>query len=180
MNLFVSLPQNKNKINFFISYIMKRISFYFLSIIVYFCIACSGNQTKDTAKTSSLEELSEAEAFSSFVERFHSDSVFAFSRISEEVIGTNTDEWVRDTLSNDTIDYVYNTDKVWTKDELRDELYLFKELRKDKKQYVTKYEKKDDSVNEVLYIPDSGFFLLIVFRLVDNKWYMKEYYVNNM
>ena len=70
--------------------------------------------------------MEEKEAFSTFIEKFHNDSVFSLSRIREETYGTNTDDYTRDTLDNvgDT-EYLDNTERIWTKEELKEELSFF-------------------------------------------------------
>ena len=162
---------------------MKYRSFYYLFFFICVCFSCTNNQitSKKDSKSSKSDVVEEKEAFSVFIEKFHNDSVFALSRIREETSGTNTDDYTRDTLENvgDT-EYLDNTERIWTKEELKEELSFFNTLRKDKKKYATKFINKDDCVEEILYIPETGFSLHIVFQLSGNKWFVNQYDVINL
>ena len=159
---------------------MKYKSFYYLFFLICVCFSCTNNPTV-SKKDSKSDVVEEKEVFSTFIEKFHNDSVFALSRIREETSGTNTDDYTRDTLENagDT-EYLDNTERIWTKEELKEELSFFNTLRKDKKKYAIKFNQKDDCVEEILYIPESGFSLHIVFQLSGNKWFVKQYDVINL
>ena len=162
---------------------MKYKTFYCLSFLACLCFSCTNNQNVSQNKADDLNSgiAEEKESFSTFIEKFHTDSIFALSRIKGEIKGTNTDDYTRDSIDNsDETEYLGNTERIWNKDELKDELYVFNTLRKDKKKYTTKFINKDDCVEEILYIPETGFSLHILFQLNGNKWFVKQYDVINL
>ena len=162
---------------------MKSKKNYSLFFFICVCFSCTNTPTvsKKDSNNSKYDVVEEKETFSTFIEKFHNDSVFSLSRIREETSGTNTDDYTRDTLDNvgDT-EYLDNTERIWTKEELKEELSFFNTLRKDKKKYATKFINKNDCVEEILYIPETGFSLHIVFQLCGNKWFVKQYDVMNL
>ena len=98
-------------------------------IFVCFCFACTNNkQNADNAGNDTInsEALIGAEPFSEFIEKFHKDSLFAMTRVEEKTEGFNSDLIVYDSIEG----YV-GGEYTWSKNEMRDELYLCKILRKD-------------------------------------------------
>ena len=162
---------------------MKYKVFYCLLFFCLFSFSCSNNKAvnqKDSDNSGS-DVAEKKEAFSVFVEKIHNDSIFALSRIEGEIPGTNTDDYTIDSI--DIIggtEYLGNTERIWTKEELKDELHEFNLLREDKEKYSTKFVKTDDCVEEILYIQDAGFSLHIVFQLRGDKWFVKQYDVINL
>lgn len=162
---------------------MKNKTFYYLLFFACFSFSCSNNKivNQKDSNNSKSNVVEEKEAFSAFIEKFHNDSIFALSRIDGEILGSNTDEYTRDSLDDlDDTQYLDNTERIWTKEELKEELYVFNTLRKDKEKYSIKFIKKDDWVEEILYIQETGFSLHIVFQLRGDKWFVKQYDVINL
>lgn len=146
-------------------------------IFVCFCFACTNNkQNADNAGNDTInsEALIGAEPFSEFIEKFHKDSLFAMTRVEEKTEGFNSDLIVYDSIEG----YV-GGEYTWSKNEMRDELYLCKILRKDKN-YKVDFEVKADSALEHIYIPETGSVTYIKFKLKSKKWYLVEYESNNL
>ena len=99
----------------FMLFVTKALLFVFVVIIV----SCSGNSNKDSEhafESSAVnEQLMKGEIFTAFIDRFHSDSVFAVSRISESVTGINTDAEKYDSIADK-----YSCDYVWSLEEIKD------------------------------------------------------------
>lgn len=149
-------------------------------ILILFCLiaccSCSKRQKNNPvrSKADSALIMNENEDFYAFIEEFHKDSIFALSRMEDKIYGGNTDDYEYDTLGN-----VHNTERIWTKNELGEHLCLAKELRHNKKKYKTDYYLNSDSARERIYLPESGFMLIFIFRQTEHKWNLKEYYYNN-
>ena len=81
------------------------------------CFACTNNkQNADNAGNDTInsEVLIGAEPFSEFIEKFHKDSLFAMTRISEKTEGFNSDLVKFDSLRDDFV----GGECVWTKEEM--------------------------------------------------------------
>lgn len=151
---------------------MKNKTIFLLSFFSCLCLACTNKSVKP--KGISNAGTNDVESFSEFIEKFHSDSVFAMSRINEETQGTDTDEYTRDSVSSDSVVYLDNTERIWSKEEMGKYLNYFNQLRRDEKKYSTSFVKKDSCIEEILCIPGSGFSMNIYFQLSENKWFVKQ------
>ena len=56
---------------------------------------------------------------------------------------------------------------------------MINELLTDKK-YKVKYEANKDEMVETIFLPESGFILNLYFRMKEKKWFLTEYYYNNL
>ena len=154
----------------FMLFVTKALLFVFVFMIV----SCSGNKESEHALESSAvnKRLIKGEDFTTFIDRFHSDSVFAVSRISESVTGINTEAEKYDSIADK-----YSYDYVWSLEEIKDDLYWFKEMREDD-EYKCVKTVKDDNAEELIYMPDSCIRVLLRFSLKDGKWYLCGYDMN--
>lgn len=79
-----------------------------IPILFFVCLsfACTNNkQNADNAGNDTInsEALIGAEPFSEFIEKFHKDSLFAMTRISEKTEGFNSDLVEFDSLKDDFV-----------------------------------------------------------------------------
>ena len=153
----------------FMLFVTKTILFVFVGIIV----SCSGNSNKESEyvlESSAVNKhLMDGEDFNVFIDRFHSDSVFAVSRISESVTGINTEAEKYDSIADK-----YSYDYVWPLEEIKDDLSWFQEMREDD-EYKCDKTVKDGCAEERIYMPDTCIRVLLRFRLKDEKWYLYGY-----
>ena len=153
---------------------MKKISIFLVFIVSV--ISCSHNSAvtlRNDNDTLAVKEDS-IESFQTFIKVFHDDSILAHARIEKETVGSNTDDYEYDTLGNP-----HNTERIWTKEQMMTELRMINELLTDKK-YKVKYEANKDEMVETIFLPESGFILHLYFRMKEKKWFLTEYYYNNL
>lgn len=153
---------------------MRNIAVFFAFVVS--AISCSNNTTVTLSSSNDSLVINEdsIESFNTFIEKFHNDSVFAQTRIEKETIGASTDDYEYDTLGNPQ-----NTDRIWTKVQMMSELKMINGLLSDSK-YKVKYEHKEDKMLENVFLPESGFNLFLYFTVKENKWFLTEYYYNNL
>ena len=153
----------------FIFFVTKTLLFVFVSMIV----SCSANNNKESElvleSSAENKRLIEGEDFTAFIDRFHSDSIFAVSRISESVTGINTEAEKYDSIADK-----YSYDYVWPLEEIKDDLSWFQEMREDA-EYKCDKTVKDNCAVERIYMPDTCIRVLLRFRLKDGKWYLYGY-----
>ena len=120
-------------------------------VLACLCFACTNNkQNADNAGNDTInsEALIDAEPFSEFIEKFHKDSLFAMTRISEKTEGFNSDLVEFDSLKDDFV----GGECVWTKEEMRTDWSDVNYLRTLKDEYNVKYEVKADTASEYIYM----------------------------
>lgn len=150
-------------------FVTKTLLFVFVGMIVS-CSGKSHNESKHLLEDSAEnQQLMKGEDFTTFIDRFHSDSVFAVSRISESVTGINTEAEKYDSIADK-----YSYDYVWPLEEIKDDLSWFQEMRKDN-EYKCEKTVKDDNAEEHIYMPDSCIRVFLRFRLKNGKWYLYGY-----
>jgi hypothetical protein len=150
-------------------FVAKTLLFVFVGMIVS-CYSNSNKESEQILESSAVnEQLMEGEEFSTFIDRFHSDSVFAVSRISESVTGINTEAEKYDSIADK-----YSYDYVWPLEEIKDDLSWFQEMREDD-EYKCDKTVKDNCAEERIYMPDTCIRVLLRFRLKDGKWYLYGY-----
>lgn len=132
--------------------------------------ACIGNKPgAESIMNDSItaDSLIDVEPFSTFITKFNKDSLFAMTRIADEVSSTDYNGWDMDTLRN-----VEGVNMKYSKREMRDIWHNINHTRGYNKEYEVKYEIRNDTATECLYVPNSGLWTDIIFTLRDKKWYL--------
>ena len=148
-------------------------------VFVCLCFACTNNkQNADNAGNDTInsEALIGAEPFSEFIEKFHKDSLFAMTRISEKTEGFDSDLVEFDSLKDDFV----GGECFWTKDEMRTDWSNINYLRTLKDEYNVKYEVKADTASEYIFAPQSDCFIYLYFALKSKKWHLVGLNHNNL
>ena len=148
---------------------MKKITYLFFLIV---CIACSNSNTHSVSQINdSIIQTSkeEKEDFYTFIEKFHEDSLFAFTRLADRISGSNSDVFEYDSIGN-----VYNDEYLWSNSEIQKELFFCKYQRKDK-EFRTKYKIDGNYAEECIYIPNSSLQIFLKFQNKEDKWILVEY-----
>lgn len=106
------------------------------------------------------------EDFDEFAEKFYSDSVFQFSRIVFNLQG-----------SESYIDQK-NADikEEWSKDDLTS---MIPGIDSYSDGYEVKLIKSLNIVKEIIFMPQTGYYEVRTFVLMQKKWYLKTYYINS-
>ena len=149
---------------------MKKIIYLIFAFII--CESCSNSKTQEVASlndTISNQKLNEKEDFSLFIEKFHEDSLFALTRMADKIPGSNSDVIELDSMGN-----MHNLEYTWSNSEIRKELYWCKYQRKNK-EFRVKYQIKENSAEECIYLPNSSLRMNLTFENKQNKWYLVEY-----
>lgn len=97
------------------------------------------------------------ENFSSFYQKFHTDSSFQMERIVFPLPGINTD----DMTVEDTIYYWHAIE--WE---------MHKPLNLDGTDFKVETRESEKEVIEKLYMDDSGFIIERKFELIDGRWFL--------
>lgn len=132
--------------------------------------ACIGNKPgAESIMNDSItaDSLIDVEPFSTFITKFNKDSLFAMTRIADEVSSTDYNGWDMDTLRN-----VEGVNKKYSKREMRDIWHNINHTRDYNEEYEVKYEIRNDTATECLYVPNSGLWTDIIFTLRNKKWYL--------
>jgi hypothetical protein len=114
-----------------------------------------------SCKRGDINEIKD-ENFTSFYQRFHSDSAFQMKRIIFPLPGVNTDDMTVD----DSI-YYWNVEK-W-------EVHKFPNIKAN--DFKVDNMMSENTVVEKIYKDDSGFFIERKFELLNCKWIL-TYYAN--
>lgn len=132
--------------------------------------ACIGNKPgAESIMNDSItaDSLIDVEPFSTFITKFNKDSLFAMTRIADEVSSTDYNGWDMDTLCN-----VEGVNMKYSKREMRDIWHNINHTRDYNEEYEVKYEIRNDTATECLYVPNSGLWTDIIFTLRNKKWYL--------
>lgn len=132
--------------------------------------ACIGNKPgAESIMNDSItaDSLIDVEPFSTFITKFNKDSLFAMTRIADEVSSTDYNGWDMDTLRN-----VEVVNMKYSKREMRDIWHNINHTRDYNEAYEVKYEIRNDTATECLYVPNSGLWTDIIFTLRNKKWYL--------
>ena len=114
--------------------------------------------------------IQEDEDFDLFISRFYTDTLFTKERIDHNVEG----------YSGEDSEECYEESSKWNHKLLL--LYVMDAAEaKNKEEFLTKYKKTDeDRIEEEIYIPDSDSFYFSVYKLINHKWYLCSFVVNNL
>lgn len=140
----------------------RRVIYFILSIFLF--SGCSLNN-----------RLSELENFESFRERFYSDSAFHYSRIDFPLtmITTVHVQSLIDGVKGDSgVDTV-----IFTKTTLP---RMIKGIDVYPENYQSKIDWTKLGVEEIISIPDSGYFERRTFLVLKNRWYLSRLYISNL
>lgn len=116
------------------------------------------------------------EDFNSFIDRFHSDTIFQIQRIYKVVHGYNSDEDT--TLYSDSYEdrHISSDDYTWDRQNLN--LYI-RGLYVLATDTASGYEhaihiKSDTVVDEQIFIPGSGTNFVLTFEIIDGEWFLTK------
>jgi hypothetical protein len=134
---------------------MKRIIYYFLVIAACSTSCSMTNRTEAGEVGGSDNQKPSQEDFREFYQRFVNDSAFQKSRLlfpleGEKIVDEQAHSW---------------TPGNWTL--IRASVYEI-----DTTEYKVEIEDQETLKSFRIYIPDSGFELLIKFKIVSGKWYL--------
>lgn len=150
-----------------------------IPVLLFVCICFACNNSKPNADNTdniTSQSLVGGEPFSEFIEKFHSDSLFAMTRIAEKTEGFSSDLVVFDSLQDDFV----GGECFWTKEEMRSDWCYINYIRQIKDEYKVKYEMRNDSAFECVYIPESDCLIDIIFKLKNKEWYLVYLSHNNL
>ena len=140
-------------------------------LFVCICFACTNSKPNaDNTDIITSQSLVDGEPFSEFIEKFHSDSLFAMTRIAEKTEGFNSDLVEFDSLKDDFV----GGECFWTKEEMRTDWSYVSYIRQLKDEYKVKYEMRNDSAFECVYIPESDCFIDLIFKLKNKEWHLVD------
>lgn len=105
--------------------------------------------------------------FDNFYNKFHTDTAFQISHIKFPLKGFDYDS--DDIFSNDD-DNFYWQKKDW----------VFMHHITNKHEYVIETKREEKSVQEKVYLPNSGFYIIRNFSFIDGKWYLTFYGLHNL
>ncbi|NCO64758.1 MAG: hypothetical protein COZ75_13360 [Flavobacteriaceae bacterium CG_4_8_14_3_um_filter_34_10] len=110
-------------------------------------------------------QIIDEEIFNVFLSMFLNDSVFRYSRIDFPIKGYNSD-------AENPENYL------WSKDDW--DFYFEEDSRyKQNESIISKVSINDRIAKWRLYIKDSGYDINYHFELVNDKWYLKQYFYKN-
>lgn len=148
----------------------------FVLLLCLLVCACVTDKTDDKTETQEVtgfkahNNIQEDEDFDLFISRFYTDTLFTKERIYHNVEG----------YSGEDSEECYEESSKWNNKLLL--LYVMDAAEaKNKEEFLTKYKKTDeDRIEEEIYIPDSDCFYFSVYKLINHKWYLCSFVVNNL
>lgn len=147
---------------------MKKSSRIILLLITVL-LAGSCKKTSSKELTSNDEAVGSMESFMVFIDKFHTDSVFAMSRLCDIIYGYNSDTQRYDSVLDDLV-----MDTVWNKEVLPD-YYLDLNTFRDFDNTVEEYDSTSTSAKETIYVPETGQSIKLVFTKRAQKWYLARF-----
>ena len=133
-------------------------------------LSVSINDEKTHSKTDSLynNDSLDLSIFDNFYNKFHTDTAFQISHIKFPLKGFDTNS--ENTFLNDDDDDFYWQKKDW----------VFMHHITNKNEFAIETKREEKSVEEKVYLPNSGFYIIRNFSFLDGKWYLTFYGLHDL
>lgn len=146
----------------------KYFTIFILFCIVISTVSCTNSNRNDTI--SKKKDVNVTESFMGFIDRFHSDSVFAMSRLCDQILGYNSDSKRYDYTSDEFV-----ADTLWKNEDIPYYLYEINEF-KNSSEVITDVDSTHYPICEHMFIPESSCYIDLIFVLKSNKWHLRDIY----
>lgn len=143
---------------------MMKFKLLFVLFLVCYLTACQNNNRQNDASLVAKNEVTES--ISEFLDLFYSDSIFQISRIVFPMESDDISENEMETHYN-KMNWVILTNCYFNGNDsiaiIEGEVYKRRVL------------KSENYYEETVFIEDSGFFVIVKFKLINRKWYLVDY-----